>query len=163
MPRKKITATKLKVGLPFGIGELQFEPDEVQEQAAWALYVELVTRIAVQPLDPDHGTSHDALVSLYSLFGTTRKILREAGPRVATGKNSVGVIAIEVLNRGIRPFLAKWHPLLESYEQTKPTNVNQREHERAWEEDLVLRKNLAKLQEDLRLYAQALAEIARIK
>jgi hypothetical protein len=55
----------------------------------------------------------EAMNSLYSLFGSTREILRKAGPTVGASHDSVGGIAIAVLNKGLRPFLSKWHPLLQ--------------------------------------------------
>jgi hypothetical protein len=163
MSRKQIKATKLVVGLPFNLGQLEFEPDEVQQKAAWELYVELSTRIAVQPLDPDEGILREALSSLYTIFGVTREILRKAGPSVAQGPNSFGAIAIEVLNKGVRPFLTKWHPLLLAHEQRRSPEVDARDHERSWERASELRKDLVELQEQMRIYADALAKIAGIR
>jgi hypothetical protein len=60
------------------------------------------------------------LNSLYSLFGTTREILKEAGPDVGASRHSVGGIAILVLNNGLRPFLARWHPQLQVWESQRP-------------------------------------------
>lgn len=163
MSRKQIKATKLVVGLPFNLGQLEFEPDEVQQKAAWELYVELSTRVAVQPLAPDEGILREAISSLYSIFGVTREILRKAGPSVAQGPNSFGAIAIEVLNKGVRPFLTKWHPLLLAHEQRRSPEVDARDHERSWERASELRKELIELQEQMRIYAEALAKIAGIR
>jgi len=160
---KKVKAVKLEVTLPFGLGKLEFEPDEVQQRAAWELYVELTTRIAVQPLGPDQGFLQEALSSLHTIFGATREILRKAGPSVASGPNSFGPVAIEVLNQGIRPFLAKWHPLLLSFEQKRPKDVSEGEYEREWELGPDLRRELASLQQQLSIYASALAQIAGIR
>lgn len=162
MTNKKVKATKLVVRLPFNLGQLEFEPDEVQQRAAWELYVELSTRIAVQPLGPDEGLLREALSSLYSIFSATREILRKAGPSVAQGPNSFGAVAIEVLNKGIRPFLTKWHPLLLIHEQKCPAGVSAREHERAWEKAPELRQELAELQEQMMIYAEALVRIAGV-
>jgi hypothetical protein len=67
----------LVIGLPFNLGQLEFEPDEIQQMAAWELYVELATRIAVRPFGADEGLMREALSSLYSIFGTTRDVLRQ--------------------------------------------------------------------------------------
>jgi len=162
MPKKKVKATKLSVGLPFDLGHLEFEPDEVQQRAAWELYVELTTRVAVQPLGSDEGLMREALSSFYNIFGATREILREAGPEVAQGPNSFGPVAIEVLNKGLRPFLAKWHPLLLAHEQSRPPGVNARDHEHTWDRAAELRKELAKVQEQMLIYAEALGKIAGV-
>src|SRR3990172_8420192 len=119
MAKKRIKATKLTVNLPFKLGQLEFEPDEVQQRAAWELFVELSTRIATQPLGPEEGLLREALTSLYSIFAATRDVLRRAGPSVATGPNSLGPVAVDVLNKGLRPFPAQWHPLLQSWEQVR--------------------------------------------
>jgi hypothetical protein len=116
MAKKRIKATKLSLNLPFDLGGIELEPDETQQRAAWKLYIELTTRIAVQPLSLDEGLMREALTSLYSLFGTTRDVLKEAGPEVGAAPDTVGGIAIAVLNRGLRPFLAKWHPRLQDWE-----------------------------------------------
>lgn len=162
MTGKKVKATKLVVGLPFNLGQLEFEPDEVQQRAAWELYVELSTRIAVQPLAPDEGLLRETLTSLYSIFGATREILRKAGPSVARGANSLGFIAIEVLNKGLRPFLAQWHPLLLAHEKNRSLETSARDHEQQWELAAELRQELVKLQDQMMIYADVLATIAGV-
>ncbi len=158
-----IKATKLTVGLPFDLGKLEFEANEVEQRAAWSLYVELTTRIAVQPLDPKEGPLREALTSLYSLFGLTRQILRKVGPEVAHGAQSFGPVAIEVLNKGLRPFTANWHPRLLAHEQLRPKNVSALEHERAWEHFEEMRQELAELQIQMTVYADVLAQISGAK
>ena len=116
--------TQVTVSLPFGIGFASWEADPAERNAAWELYVELVTRVAVQSLNPQEGLVREAMNSLYSLFGSTRDILRKAGPNVGASHDSVGGIAIAVLNNGLRPFLAKWHPLLQEWEEKKPNGTS---------------------------------------
>jgi hypothetical protein len=153
---------QVTVSLPFGLGSAQWEVDKTQRRAAWALYVELVTRIAVQELESDAGLMREALNSLYALFGITREILREAGPDVGATRESVGGLAIAVLNVGLRPFLTKWHPLLQNWEVQCSEKTSPKEHEQSWSENKMLRQELAILRQQLALYAQALAEIAGV-
>lgn len=155
--------TKVSVSLPFGIGSAAWEADPTERRAAWSLYVELVTRIAVQSVEVDQGIIREAINSLYSLFGTTREILKEAGPDVGASRESVGGIAITVLNKGLRPFLSKWHPLLQAWEAKRPINISPKEHEQNWSEEPKLRNELAKLRSDLEQYANALAKIAGVE
>ncbi|GER80210.1 MAG: hypothetical protein M5U11_10580 [Anaerolineales bacterium] len=161
--KQKIKAKKLTIGLPFNLGALEFENDEIQQKAAWALYVELSTRIAVQPLEQEEGILREALTSLYNVFNITRQILRDAGPEIAQGPQSLGVIAIDVLNKGLRPFLVKWHPILKSYEETKLAEVSTVEHERKWEYAPEFRKELGQVREQMLLYVNALAKIAGVE
>ncbi|MBD2743228.1 hypothetical protein [Coleofasciculus sp. FACHB-1120] len=153
---------KVSVSLPFGIGSAEWEADLTERKAAWSLYVELVTRIAIQPLEADQGLLREALTSLYSLFGTTREILKEAGPDVGASHDSVGGIAIAVLNNGLRPFLAKWHPLLQAWEAQRPTQLSPKEDEQNWPEEHKLRAELESLRKELEQYANALAIITGV-
>ncbi|WP_026735259.1 hypothetical protein [Fischerella sp. PCC 9605] len=153
----------VSVSLPFGIGSMSWEADPTERKAAWSLYVELVTRIAVQPLEVDQGLVREALNSLYSLFGTTREILKTAGPGVGASRDSVGGIAIAVLNRGLRPFLSKWHPLLQAWEAKRPLGMSPKEHEQSWSEEPKLRSELEVLRAGLEQYANALAVIAGVE
>jgi predicted transcriptional regulator len=155
-----IRARQLTVKLPFGLGSITFEPNEAEEKAAWEMFVELETRIATQPLDPDHGLLREALTSLYKLFGITREILRKYGPDVANGPESVGALSIRILNFGLREFTAKWHPRLLEHEELKPADVSAVVHERAWQHHDEMRRELEEKQEGLRIYADALAKIA---
>ena len=159
----RIVIKEVSFNLPFGIGTVKWEVDQTQSRAAWSLYVELVTRIAVEPLEADEGLVYEALNSLYSLFGTTREILKEAGPDVGASNNSVGGIAIAVLNNGLRPFLAKWHPLLQAWEAKRPSDLSPKKHEQQWSEEGKLRDELENLRQDLKQYANALAVIAGVE
>jgi hypothetical protein len=154
---------KVSVSLPFGMGGAEWEADPTERKAAWSLYIELVTRIGVQPLNSDEGLLRETLNSLYSLFPTTRDILREAGPNVGISRNSVGGIAITVLNKGLRPLLSKWHPLLQAWETQRPPGMSPKEHEQKWSEEQKLRSELEVLRQNLEQYANVLAEIAGVE
>jgi hypothetical protein len=139
-----------------------WEPNDDERKAAWELYVELVTRIAVVPLGPEEGLLREALSSLYSLFATTREILRRYGPDVAEpkpgGQYNFGTLAIALLNVGLRPVLARWHPALQDWEAAQPTDRSRGEHERAWDRAGELRAALEATRELLTQYAQLMAE-----
>ena len=85
--RHRVSLETVSVSLPFGIGSMAWKVDTTQKKAAWSLYVELVTRIAVQPLEVDQGLVREAMNSLYSLFGTTREVLKAAGPDVGASRD----------------------------------------------------------------------------
>lgn len=153
---------KVSVNLPFGMGGAEWEADITERKAAWSLYVELVTRITLQSLEADQGLLREALNSLYSMFAITRQILREAGPGVGISSESVGGIAISVLNKGLRPFLSKWHPLLQTWEAQRPPSTSPKEHEKNWPKESELREELLLLGEELEKYATALAEIVGV-
>ncbi len=156
--------SKVLVNIPFGIGGIEWEPDNTERRAAWSLFIELITRVTIQPLESqqEQGLLREALASLHSLFATTREILKQAGPDIGISHQSVGGIAITVLNRGLRPFLCKWHPLLQSWEALRPLDISPFEHEKSWKHQAKLRSELEILRRDLEEYAIALAVIAGV-
>nr|BFD94128.1 hypothetical protein KitaXyl93_54880 [Kitasatospora sp. Xyl93] len=138
-----------------------WEPNDAERRAAWELYIELVTRVAVVPLREDEGLLREALNSLYSVFGTTREVLRRHGPDVAQpkrdGQYNFGYLAVAMLNYGLRPLLAHWHPLLQDWENRRPTGQSPREHEQAWPQADELRAALRDTRQILTAYAHLLA------
>lgn len=166
MPVSKVSA---KVGLPFGVGEISGDwvPGSSEQDAAWEMYIELITRVGVVKLEPEEGLLREALASLYSLFETTRGILRRYGPEVARPSPgstvSFGHLAIAILNHALRPTLATWHPALEDRESARPDDISRVEWERAWEHHDELRSALDEVGATLRAYAGLLAEVCDTK
>lgn len=156
-----------EVGIQLGWGPAKLSgtwvPDQAERDAAWELYVELVTRIAVVPLSPQEGVLREALGSLHSLFGTTREVLRKYGPGVArppeSGQYRFGYLAVWILNAAVRPVLARWHPELQQWESRRPPGASVAEHERSWEHAAQLRAELNALRELLVAYARVLSVV----
>ena len=142
---EKWDMTSLKVNLKFL--EMNWEPSTADQDAAWELYVEMLTRVATQHLQPDHGDEQTALESIHRLFDITRSILRTRG-RECVNFSKVAVI---VLNQIVRPFTAKWHKEILAGAFENNTKC----------EDF--RKELASLQTELRKYTIALADIAGVE
>ena len=69
----------IKINAVYLEAELSFSNED--KKAAWEMYVELLTRITTQYLDPEDGDEETALTSIYALFGITRQILRSYGPK----------------------------------------------------------------------------------
>lgn len=155
--------SEISVSLPFGIGSAKWKADPTERNAAWSLYVELVTRIAVQPLEVSKGLLRESMNSLYTMFATTREVLKQAGPKAGASKSSVGGIAIAVLNNGLRPFLTKWHPLLQQWEVQRSSEISPQEHEKRWGYEQTLRKEFEDLRVGLAQYAEALAKISGVE
>ena len=68
-----------KVRLNLSAVQLEVSFQEADKDAAWELYVEMLTRIVAQPLPSEAGDEKTALDSVYSLFSSTREILRRRG------------------------------------------------------------------------------------
>ncbi len=161
MRLRKPSSVQVGVDLRFLQISGTWEPNENERKAAWELYVELITRVSAVPLGPDDGLLREALSSLYSLFATTRDILRRYGPVVAEakprGQYSFGTLAVAMLNRALRPVLARWHPALQDWESMLPDGKSRGEHERAWDRAAELRAVLEECRELLSQYARLMA------
>ncbi|OQX07179.1 MAG: hypothetical protein BWK73_28765 [Thiothrix lacustris] len=137
--------TKLQLNPPFLNIELKFA--DADKDAAWEMYIELLTRITTQTLDTADGDEKAALDSIYSLFPTTRSIIKQ------NGRDSLQFtkLAIVVLNQIIRPFTSKWHKRAVS---GAFGDAAQR---------LAFRQELTELQADLRRYTGMLGEMAGVE
>ncbi|RNB87897.1 hypothetical protein EDM56_12915 [Brevibacillus fluminis] len=137
--------TSLKIKTPFL--EMDWNPQEKDKDAAWELYIELLTRITTQKIELEHGDEKVALDSVYSLFGLTRGIIKNYGRDCIEFTK----LAIVVLNQIIRPFTVKWHKLslggaFSDSEQCE-----------------AFRKELGSLQEKLIVYTKMLADMAGVE
>ena len=141
----KFGLTKIQLNLPIVSAAISF--DEADKDAAWELYIEMLTRIVTQPLPSEAGDEKTALDSVYILFTITREILRRHG----RGTIQFSKIAIPVLNQIVRPFTAKWH---------KESLAGAFGHENKQKE---FREELEILQSELRKYNSLLAEIAGVE
>jgi hypothetical protein len=134
-----------------------------QKEAGWHIYVELVSRIATQPLADQGGSLKEALTSLNSLFEIIRDELKkippmpkEALPQQPT--DTVVEVSLRILNKHLRPFLAKWHPRLSNWEKQNPDKA-----ESYWPEAEGCREELEKTRQATRADVRKLAEIIRIR
>ena len=163
----KLASIKIKLNIPLLGGiESTWTPNDSETKAAWEMYVELVTRISVVELKEDEGTLSEALDSLYSLFETTRNILKKYGPIVAhpleKNRISFGKLAVTILNYQLRPLLSEWHPKLDLYLQKRDMNVSLIKHEMNWGSNKELRERLRETQEVLKEYSAILAQVAKV-
>jgi hypothetical protein len=66
--------TSLKVNALFL--DMEWQPKDDDKNAAWALYVELITRVSTQYMLPEHGDEKAALESVSRLFDLTRQTIK---------------------------------------------------------------------------------------
>jgi hypothetical protein len=142
---EKWSMTSLKISTPFL--NMEWHPQDGDKNAAWELYIELLTRITTQPLPPEHGTEKAALDSVFSLFGLTRDIIKRHG----RGCGEFTKLAIVVLNQIVRPFTARWHRLSEQGAFKDPAQCQ------------TFRQELTTLQTQLTRYTQMLGAIAGVE
>ena len=142
---EKWSMTSLKIKTPFL--EADWCPKDKDKDAAWELYIELLTRIATQPLPMEHGDETTALESIHRLFSLTREIIKKHGRECIEFTK----IAIVVLNQIVRPFTARWH---------KEMIANAFADSQACNE---FRMELLELQTSLRYYTKMLSDMAGVE
>jgi hypothetical protein len=141
---EKWDLTSLKVNVHFL--EMTWEPRDEDKTAAWELYVELITRVATQHLEPEAGDELAAVKSIADLFALTRETIKRNGRHCINFTR----IAVVVLNQKVRPFTAKWHRRIVAGPLSDADKV-------------ALREELRALQTDLRNYTRLLAELADVE
>lgn len=137
--------TSLKISAPFLA--MEWNPAESDREAAWDLYIELLTRITTQSLADEEGDEQTALDSVYSLFPLTREIIKRHG----RDSFEFTKIAIVVLNQVVRPFTSRWHRISvqDGFDNSDTC--------------LQFRAELADLQLILHKYTQMLADMAGVE
>ena len=125
--------------------EMEWQPKDADRDAAWELYIELLTRVTTQDLADDDGDELAALSSIHKIFDLTREIIKK-NKRDCIEFTKIAII---VLNQLIRPFTAKWHKKsLNGFGE---------------EDKIAFRGELKELQTKLRLYTQMLGEMAGVE
>ncbi len=138
-----ITGLKLNAGFL----QMEWEPQPEEQQAAWELYIELITRITTQDIDGESGDEAAALTSIHDTFGITRQLLKEKGRKAETFSK----IAVVILNQKLRHFTGTWHKRSLAGAFTEPEQCA-----RFWEE-------LKEIQNTMRHYAALLAAVAGVE
>ena len=126
---------------------LEWKPNDADRNAAWDLYIELITRATTQYLPKEYGDEKAALDSVYRLFPLTREIVKKYGKDCIEFTK----IAIVVLNQLIRPFTSEWH---------KKSLAGVFDDPKQCEE---FRAELENLQGELRKYTKMLADMAGVE
>lgn len=127
----------LKISAPFM--EMEWQPNPADKNAAWEMYIELITRVSTQKLMPNEGDEKSALDSIYQIFSITRDILK----RYKRDCMEFARISIIMLNNVLRPFTTKWHCLI---------------HDNSHNEQF--RHELNELQSRVSIYVKMLAQMA---
>ncbi len=164
-----LESVEVEVGLPWGLGRVAgtWLPDEAERGAAWEMYVELVTRASVARIPEGEGLLREVLSSLYTLFESTREILRRYGPAVARPREgsavSFGHLAVAILNGALRPLLTEWHPRLLAHEDARPGDASPVDWERSWVDREDLTRQIEEVRSVLEVYAGILGEVCDAK
>lgn len=136
---------KLRLNLKFLSAD--FTPLHSDEEAAWEMYVYMITTVLTQRLEPEQGVEEAALTSVHKLFQNTRDIL------IRRGRNAqrFSKIAVVILNQIVRPFTAEWHKKSVKGAFKEPAECEN------------FRSELGKLQDELKKYSALLAYMSNVE
>jgi hypothetical protein len=152
---KSTTISEIEVTVP-QFSKVKFAVTKDHKIMARRIVVQMTSRIAVQSLDDDAGRIDEAIASLHSLFIFVRELLDEdATARPTPGRPKIDVLALNMLNCHLRPFLSRWHG---SYSNWRTAHPDAPESE--WVGDGEFRAALQQLQAELRPQAMAFAKMA---
>ncbi len=115
-------------------------------KAAWELYIELLTRIATQPLGDEEGVEVTALESIVALFPVARQLLRSHGAEAT----AFAALVLALINHRVRGFTAPWHKRSTEGRLADPAMAGR------------FRQELRNLQDDFRAVAKLLARMAQV-
>lgn len=125
--------------------DMEWQPQTADQDAAWELYIELLTRVTTQDLADDCGDEEQALASIYKIFDLTREIIK----KYKRDCMEFTKISVVILNQILRPFTSKWHKISKN-------GINEEQREQ-------FREELKELQKFLRIYTQMLGEMAGVE
>lgn len=98
--------------IPFGGGKLKIRPNNEDVQIAHKVWVELATRKAGLPFDPENDVIADIYGSWYELFREIRsltKLIPAEKIRLSRDTKEIVQLLLTSLNTGLRPHLTAWH------------------------------------------------------
>ncbi|MBM0238251.1 hypothetical protein JNW88_15835 [Micromonospora sp. ATA32] len=101
-----------KVNFRFaGLGQIEICPNNDVAQIAHTAWVELRSRKAAIPFDPDHDVIVEMYNSWYDLFRALRELAKTVPPDAMRAGESAPMLAeilLKALNDGLRPHLTCW-------------------------------------------------------
>lgn len=160
---KYLIIREVTVRFPAGDAVYSVQPYTDERKLAWKIFVEITTRISIQPLAANEGILDESLSSLYYLFSCVRNLIAEAPPEVDifSKRNTpcVQVAAVEMLNLHLRPFLSKWH---KEYEMFKKSNEFNQHGEDAWPQCENFRRDLEILRLNLKSFSHVFGNAAQV-
>lgn len=163
-------SNKFSINAPFGLGQIEFERETLSNKEldiAWKIYVQLATRKAAIEIDENEDSIEDIYNSWYELFTTTREYLTEMPAIELRGNQNAQKIvslAVDVLNKGLRPHLTKWQKKYKKwYNQAANTqehkNKDPQEIQKYFPEFNDLVKDMKNVNHGLMKYAEELKKI----
>ncbi|WP_405284443.1 hypothetical protein V3331_02555 [Gaopeijia maritima] len=149
------------------LGKVKIKPNLEDIQIAHRAWVELATRKAGVPFDPEHDVIVDVYDSWYDLFGQFRELASSCPAtkmRSHQGTRELVSTLAAVLNQGLRPHLTQWQAGFRRWyafaaeDASHDESPQQIQRQYPDYEDLVA--DLQRVQEGLRRYMELLRQLA---
>ena len=158
----RFTLSSATLTIP-GVVNFTFEPSRRERDVAWALYIELRTRKAALPFDPDNDLIVEVYDSLHEIFPRIRSLLDRIPPREP--EFDLAELILRVQNDMIRPHLTHWQARFRrwyEHEVSLAANAGRDpiEIQRRFSDYDVLVRDVQRMNRDLDLIAASLLEIA---
>lgn len=168
---KSYTPGNITLQAPFAMGQYEFNKNELSQKEldiAWKLYIQLKTRKAAIPVDPDKDIIVEVYDSWYELFKTTRDYLLELSTKdLQNNDDAIKTVdlSLGVLNSGLRPHLTEWQGKYRKWyeeELEKPENkgLAPQEIQKKYPHYKELKEDMLKVNKGLIAYAEELKKFS---
>jgi hypothetical protein len=168
---KSYSPSNIIINAPFNLGSYEFSRAELTQKEldiSWKLYVQLTTRKAAIPIDPDKDIITEVYDSWYELFTTTREYLLELTTKDLEGNENAQQIvklSLNVLNKGLRPHLTEWQGKYRKWYDNAQKNpeyedLSPQEIQREYKDYDELIKSIEEVNKNLILYADELKKFS---
>jgi hypothetical protein len=154
-----------EIELGIGSGKVKLKPNSEDLQIAYRLWVELNTRKLGLLFDEEHDVISEVYTSWYEFFRVTRELVKAIPISKIRGQDSTRLfvgIAIDVLNKGIRPHLTKWQARYRRWyetqlQKTPNPDISPQDLQRHYPQYAALVQDLKKTNRQLMAYGKMLA------
>lgn len=153
-----------------GIGgqQVKIKPNYQDMQIAYKLWVELSTRKIGLKIDLDNDVIDEIYNSWYEFFRLTRELIKSipvSKIRKDESTKKLVSIAIEVLNKGIRPHLTKWQARFRKWhnmetQKEENNNLSPQDIQKKYPEYEELTKEMREVNQKLLKYRTILRQLA---
>lgn len=164
--RRRYRLVEIEISLG-RVGKVRMQPVLEDIQIAHKIWVELATRKAALPIDPEHDVIVEVYNSWYSLFGKVRELIAAIPAQVLRQEPSTRElvrIATATLNQGLRPHLTQWQAKFRNWYGNQTDELKARspqEVQRQFPEYSVLMADMKRVNRELIEYAEQLQKIVR--
>lgn len=164
--RKRFNLVRLNINLG-SIGNVELRPTFEDIDIAHKIWTELVTRKAAIPIDEENDVIVEIYDSWYTMFGRIRLLIAELPAHLVRNDKSTQkliMIAIDSLNRGLRPHLTHWQARFRNWYSQQTNELNHRspqDVQKDFPKYDELMADLKNVNENLIQYAEELQKISQ--